>query len=393
MSLPKVSITVNSSGLGRVADTDDYVCGLVLSGIAATSLAQNVGARITSLASAVALGITLATHPHAYSQISTFFSVGGSNQKLWIMLVPDTTTAAAIAADNGPLDKLLATALGEITLAGWSMKRAGGYSPGSAYFDYVIETVGAQCQVVANRYASGFSPVRIVMEGSYLSASKLSTGDAFPTLANVGDRVAAFCGAEASGDRHACMGRLFGWMAAGQVHENPGKVKRGAFLGTGYLTTGVAISAYTAAQIATIHDAGIMALRSYLGVGGAYVTDSVSFAATTSDFRDFTLGLVMDKAIRLTYITYVNEILDTIEVTKEGKMSPNKVSYLEDIINNALKLSMTAKGNVSSAASLIDAAQNILSTGRVEIGVSIIPLGTIKEIAVTLQFTNPALAA
>jgi hypothetical protein len=93
MALPKVDIQVSSGGLGRVANTEDFVCALVLGGIAAASLAQNVAARVFSLAGAVALGITPSTHAHAHQQISNFFALAGNNAKLWIMLVPDTTTA------------------------------------------------------------------------------------------------------------------------------------------------------------------------------------------------------------------------------------------------------------------------------------------------------------
>lgn len=393
MALPKVDIQVSSGGLGRVANTEDFVCALVLSGIAAANLAQNVAARVFSLAGAVALGVTPSTHAHAHQQISNFFAVAGANAKLWIVLVPDTTTAAAVVADNGALDRTLAAAQGEVTLAGWSIKRASGYTPGSEYFDYDIAAIGAQCQVVAARYATAFAPVRIIMDGSYLNSTKFNAGDALPTLKGIGDRVAVFVGADGLGDRHAAMGRLFGWYAAAQVHDNPGKVKRGAFLGTGYLTTGLAVGPYVEAQIGSLHDAGIMALRTYVGVGGAYVTDDPSFAGSISDFSALARGLVIDKAIRLTYLTYVNEVNDSIEITDKGKIAPTKVSYLEDQIENALRLRMTAEGNISSASCTVDPNQDVLATDKIEISIAIVPVGYLKEIVVKLGFDNPAQAA
>lgn len=388
MALPKVKINL-ANGLGRVADTDDVVCGVVLGGVAATGLAQNVGARVFSLAGAEALGITTSTHAHAYGQLSTFFNVAG-NAAIWIMLVPDSTTHAAMVAANGPLDKLLAAANGAITLAAYSIKRAGGYTPGTAYFDYDIAAVGAAAQTLANRYATEFAPVRIVLEGSWLSATKFNAGDALPTLKGVGDRVAVFCGAENSGDRHAAIGRLLGWYASHAVQVNPGQVSLGAFLGTGYLTTGVDVRSYVLSQLSALHDAGIMALRYFVGKGGVYVTDDPSFAATTSDFTSLARGLVIDKAIRLTYLTYVEQINSTIEITGEGKLSPTKVSELEDKIERALNLRMTAEGNISSARAVIDPTQDVLATDRIVIDVYIIPLGYLEEIEVNLQFENPA---
>lgn len=388
MALPKVQINL-TNGLGRVADTDDVVCGMVLGGITATGLAQNVGARVFGLAGAEALGITAATHAHAHGQLSTFFNVAG-NVAIWILLVPDTTTHAAMVATNGPMDRLLAAANGAITLASYSIKRAGGYTPGALYFDYDIAAVGAAAQTLANRYATEFAPVRIVLEGSYLNGTKFDAGDALPTLAGVGDRVAVFCGAENTGDRHAAMGRLLGWYASHAVHVNPGQVDLGAFLGTGYLTTGVNVRSYALSQLGSVHDAKIMTLRYFVGKGGVYVTDDPSFAAATSDFTSLARGLVMDKAIRLTYLTYVEQVNSTIEITDDGKLSPTKVSALEDKIERALALRMTAEGNISSARAVIDPNQDVLATDKIVISVYIIPLGYLKEIVVNLQFENPA---
>ncbi len=389
MALPKVDIQIQNGGLGRVANTDDSVCALVLSGPAATSLAQNVGARVFSLAGAEALGITSASHAHAHAQIGAFFAIA-TGASLWIILTPDTTTAANVYATNGPADKLLAAAAGAVTLLGHSIKRAAGYAPGSDYFDYDVAAVAGAAQTLAVRYANSFAPVRIILDGSYLNPTKFNAGDALPNLRGVGDRVSVFVGAEAANDRHAAMGRLMGWLASSTVEANIGRVKRGAFMGTGYLTTGVAVGSYVEAQVASLHNAAIVALRSYVGVGGNYITDDPTLAATTSDFGSLARGRVIDKAIRLTYITYVNEINDSIEITDAGKLSPTKVSYLEDIIEDTLNLRMVAAGNASSARAVIDPNQNILATDKIEIEVRIVPVGYLKEIVVKLGFENPA---
>ena len=390
MALPRVEIQVQNGGLGRVANTDDAVVGLVLGGIAATNLAQNVAARVFSVAGAEVLGIGATTHAAAHEQIVAFYDSVGGDAPLWIVLVPDTTTASAVVATNGPLEKVLAAAGGAVTLAGFSIKRAAGYAPGSGWLDYDIETVAAAAQLLAARFASSFAPVRIVLEGSYLNATKLNAGDALPVLRGIGERVSVFVGAENAGDRHAAMGRLLGWLAADSVEANAGKVKRGAFAGVGYLTTGVGVDSYVTSQMASLHDAAIMTFRRYVGVGGVYISDDPTLAATTSDFTSLARGRVIDKAIRLTYLTYVNEINDTIEITPKGTLSPTKVSYLEERIENALRLRMTALGNISSARCLIDPAQDVLATDQIVIEVRIIPLGYLKEIVVKLGFENPA---
>lgn len=390
MVLPNVKIDVLSSSLGRVATVTDTVSALVISGVAATYLAQNVAARVFSLAGAEALGITLATHPHAYTQLSDFFAIAGTDAEIWIMLVPDTTTASAICAANGPLQKLIAASAGRVTLAGFSMKRAGGYTPGSLYFDYDVAAVAALAQTIATAFVTAYAPVRIILEGSYLNATKLDAGDAIPSFVNLGDRVSIFAGASGAGDRHACMGRFFGWLAAETVEVHPGKVKRGAFLGQGYLTTGVAIEKYVEAQISALNTALIIALRYHVGMGGAYITDDPTFSAATSDFTSLARGRVMDKAIRLTYVTYVNELNETVDVDDDGKLKPGIIGHLRSIIETALRLQMVAAGNITAVSCYINPAQNVLANDKVEMEVSMRPRGYSKYITVKLGFENPA---
>lgn len=379
---------MGNGGLGRVATTTD-VCALVLSGPAALGLPQNTPARLFSVQGAEALGITSTSHPHAHAQISAFFGLA-NGAGLWIALVPDTTLVSAVVGTAGAMEVLLNAAIDTITLAGVSIRRAVGYAPGAGYFDYDLAAVANQAQTMAQLYAAKYAPLRIVLDGSYLNGAKYSAGDALPALAGVGDRVCVFAGAEAEGDRHAAMGRLMGWLASAPIHESAGRVKRGAFAGLGYLTTGVAIDKYQDAQIDALHQAGIMALRRFAGKGGAYITNGVTLAANTSDFKLLALGRVIDKAIRLSYLTYVDEINETVEITAEGKLAPTRVSYLEDRIENALRLRMTAEGNISSARCLIDPKQDVLATSRIEVQVRIIPLGYLEEIVVKLGFENPA---
>lgn len=390
MPLPNVSIEVLSNALGRVATVDDTVVAMVLSGPAATGLAQNVAARVFSVAGAEALGITAALSSHAYTQISDFFALAGTDAELWIMLVPDTTTAAAICAANGPLQRLIAASAGRVTLATFSMKRAGGWNPGSLYFDYDVAAVGALAQTIANGFFLVNAPVRIVLEGSYLNSTKFDAGDAFPNFRAIGDRVAIFCGAANAGDRHACMGRLMGWMAAFSVETHPGRTKSGAFLGQGYLTTGVAIEKYVLSQLSALNDAAIMALRYHIGLGGAYITDDPSFSLVTSDFSSFTRGRVIDKAVRLTYTTYVGELNSTIDIEDDGKLKATQVAYLCSIIETSLRENMTAEGNISDASCFINPNQNVLATDRVEVQLNIRPRGYQKYIKVKLGFENPA---
>ncbi len=388
MALPGVSIQVADGALGRTVTTDDGVAALVVTGVAASGLALNVAARIYSLADAITLGITAATHAHAYGQISDFYGQAGSGAELWIMLVAETTTHAAVfVATTGPMQKLLDAALGRVTIAAISMGRATGYTPTMVgLVDMDIPAVSAQAQVIANGYAALHTPVIFIIDGSYL----INPLAGVVTIKGTGDRVSIFVGNTEVGKRFASIGRFLGRLAAIPVHQSIARVKTGPFAGSGALTSGLALSGYSNAQLASLHDAGYIALRSLPGMSGVYVTYDVTLAAATSDFQTIALRRVMDKAIRLSYQTYLYELNDTIEIGSDGKLLPTKVSYIEDVVARTLRTRMLAEGNCSAVKVYVNPAQNVLATSSIEVTVKITPLGTLKDIVVKLGFYNPA---
>lgn len=387
MPLPGVQINVADGALGRSVATDDGVAGLVLTGIAATGLALSVPKQIFSLSEAVELGITPATHPHAYNEIRKFYNKAFSGAELWILLTSEATTQENVfAASVGAMDTLLTASLGRITIAATSMGRAAGYTPTvTGSLDFAIGPVATAAQSLAAAYAAKFTPVNIIVDGTYFSDTNPVT-----SIKGAGDYVSVFVGAEEAGKRASTMGSLLGSLAAIPVHQSVARVKTGVFCAEGYLTSGLSIKRYNPALIGQLHDAGYMALRNYPGVFGTFVTDDLTLAAPTSDFTSLARRRVMNKAIRIAYSTYVYEINDTIEIGPDGKLLPTKVSYIEDVIKRALRTRMLAEGNCSAIDVTVNPDQNVLETDQIEIVVKITPLGYLKHIIVKLGFYNPA---
>lgn len=388
MALPGVTIQVADGALGRTVATDDGVAALVVTGVAATGLALNVAARIYSLADAIALGITATTHPHAYGQISDFYGQAGAGAELWIMLVSEATTHTAVfVATTGPMQKLIDASQGRVTIAATSMGRTVGYTPTMVgLVDWDIPAVAAQAQTIANGYAMLHQPVSFILDGSYL----LNPLTGVINIKGLGDRISVFVGNGEVGKRSATMGRFLGRLAAIPVHQSIARVKTGPFAGAGALTSGLALSAYSNAQLASLHDAGYIALRTLPGMAGVFVTKDVTLGDVTKDFTSIALRRVMDKAIRLMYQTYLYELNDTIEIGADGKLLPTKVSYIEDIGERVLRTRMLAEGNCSDISVVVDPAQNVIATETLYIGVWITPLGSLEKIFVKLGYYNPA---
>lgn len=387
MSLPGVSIQIKDGGLGRTTATDDGVAGLVTTGSAATGLALNVPKVIYSLSEAVALGITLATHPHSYGQISDFYAETGDGAELWIMLVAEVTTHAAVyTALTGPMAVLLNAAGGRVTIAGHSMGRAGGYTPSmTGLVDYDLPAVAALAQTLASAQAAKFAYVRIALDGSYL----LNPLTGVTSIKGLGANLAVFAGATETGKRTSSMGRFLGRLAGKPLHYSVARVKSGIFAPNGFLTSGLALSAYSDGQLASLHDAGYIVLRGFTGRTGAYVSDDVTLASADSDYSSLSRGRVMDKACRLAYDAYVGELNDVVQIDPlTGKLSPTFVSYMEDVMNRRLKQRMIAEGNCSAAKTYVNPDQDVLATDSVAVEVSVLPHGTLKWINVSLGFVS-----
>ncbi|MFC5408012.1 DUF2586 family protein [Larkinella bovis] len=395
MAQPKVDIQIQNGGLGRTATVRDGVAGLVVTGIAASGLALGVPKRFYSLAEAEAVGILKSVSGllHAWTQISDFFATAGDGAELWVILIANTTTQATAVAltgdDSSPLEKLLVGALGRITVVGTSLGRAGGYTPSySQGFDGGLTAAAGAAQSVAGKFYGRYTPVHVILDGAFMDPALNYTNY---RSGGSNNHVSCFVGTDVAGSRVACMGKLLGRIASNPVQRNVGRVKDGPFMAEGHLTTGLPVVSMAKAALDAIHDAGFILPRIHLGIPGVFLSDDPTLVDAADDFTSISRNLVIGKAVRLTYATYVQELLDEVEITEEGRISPSKVAYYEGRIEQTLIQQMVTNGNCSSVSCSINPRQNILSTDRLEIDLKIVPVGQLKEIVVKLGFSNPAL--
>ena len=121
--LPKVTINVNSDNLGQSAQTADGIAALVLTGASVTGkIQEGIPIKLTSLKAAETNGITkTGINAYAYKHLKQFFDEAGEGAELWIMVVPDTVTMAAMADKTEPYaKKVLDNANGTVRLLGVS---------------------------------------------------------------------------------------------------------------------------------------------------------------------------------------------------------------------------------------------------------------------------------
>lgn len=377
--IPKVSINIANGQLGRTTQTSDGVCGLVITG------SSNYGAplRVTSLADAASQGITSAGEPFAYKQIGEFYAEAGKGAVLWVMLYPETVTMQDMVDSSAVSNAapLLDAALGQISLLGVARKVTAETSvPGNFVFEDVTNAISVSSTMIEN-YRRNYKPFRLIIEGRIDNVA--ATPQAIKGYSNNG---AAVVLGDTEAGIHASVGLALGRLSKIPVQRNIGRVKDGALVSAdGY------IGSTKCENVTTIEnyiDNGYITLRTYIGRSGYYFSDDPMAIPGTDDYAILANGRVIDKAYKIAYQVYLNELNNEVPVDPEtGQISPGTAKYLEGTIETQINTLMA--GEISAFKAFVDPEQNVIATNTTEVNMEITPVGYSKKINITLGFTNP----
>ena len=396
MGLPKVSITVENGQLGLTPGSADQVAGIVMTGVATGSIALAESKQIFSTKDAEDLGLDAAydttNTTNVYKTIKDFYAQAGQGKELWIMIVAKTTLMAGMCdTANQILKKLLNDAQGRIRIVGVTRVPDGAYSPVYAdQLDPDVIAAAAKAHELSNEFRALFKPFRTVIDGRDFQGT---LGSILDLRASAYNTVSVALGTDVSGSDNAAVGLVVGRLAAIPVQRNIGRVKDGDLgIQTAFLTGQTQdIKDIALASLDALHDKGYIFPRKFQGKNGYYFNDDPTASPATDEFSSFARGRVIDKALTLAYVTYVDEILDDLQVdTVTGRIAAGVIKDYQAKIKSVLDLEMTANDEVSGVTVTIDPKQNVLSTNKVEVTVKIVPKFYSKEIAVTLGFENPS---
>lgn len=393
MALPGVSLTIDNSALGQVAPGADGVVGIVFNGVAATSLALGTSFQGFNLAQFEALGINsaydTANTVKVWRTIKEFYDAAGAGAELWIMLVSQAVNITTLLdKTQAYAKKLLDDADGRIRLLGIGRNPAGGYTPNTTANQIDLDVVNALVtgQALADDMQAAFRPISIVIEGYAFTGTTTGLAD---LKTQTKSSVSVLIGNSESGAR-AMIGILLGRLAKVPVQRNPGRVKDGslpilaAYLGSATLES-------DQSKAVAIHDKGFITVRKFTGKAGYYFSDDPTAAGNTSDLNSLARNRVIGKAVRISYSTFVEEILDEVLIDPDtGRIATVRAKFYQQIIENAIDAAMTAEDEISSVSAFVDPAQNVLSTGKICVDLRIVPVGYAKTIEVKLGFSNPA---
>lgn len=390
MALPGVTIELMSGGLGRVSATDDGVAGLLLTGTAVGStLELNKHYQLSTTRDLDTLGVTAENNPLVNHEVRSFYAQAGDGSELHLLVVSEASVLEDMCdpSAGSPLCKLIEGAGGRIRIVGVNRLIGEEESPDTSQgIDGDAIAAAASAQQCAESYAEKIMPFRL-----FLPAAKWTgkVGTYKPSGSSY-NRVAMVLASEGelAGQYPAAIGMVLGRAAKLEPQQDLGRVKSGSLAADGYFTDG---SNFLEKQglAESLNDAGFIFFMHYPSKNGCYLNGCPMACAATDDYAVLNNGRVIDKAMVVCYDTYISEIMDNVVVDADGKLSSGVCTNFEAMVENAVASLMD--GQISSFSAYVDPDQNILSTSRLEIECTIVPLGVAKNIHVKLGFSNPAL--
>lgn len=392
MALPNVKIELGNGALGSIGDTGDGIAGLIMTGNGTVGIPLATPKVIYSLSEAIALGITEAAEPAAYRHIKEFYdghvyATGSDTAELYIMLLSKsvTMTQAADKTTVSGAKALLDYAQGRIKMLGITRNPDAEYEPDLENgIDADSLTAMPKAHELASLMAEDQKPIRVLIEGREFDYDNI--GDLEDLTAYTYNRVAMVLWSTKA-DGSASVGYTLGVKAGLPVQRKLSRVANGQLpISEAYIGVD---KAEGIPGISTIHDKGYITLRTYPTRAGYYFTGEPVACLPSDDYAILSRGLVIDKAQRIAYNTFLDELEEDVEVDGAGQLLPGYKAYLEKRITNAITLSMT--GQISGVRFSIPDGQNILSDNKTRAILAIIPKGYQTYIEVLLGFSNPAL--
>jgi len=380
--LPNVSISLVRNGLGLVSEANDNTVAMILPGVAvADKIALNEPKAIYSTDGANELGISETSNANAYRHITEFYAISGTGAKLWIMLVAATTKLSEMVDSTleiCPAKLILNKANGEIVALGIAATADGGATVDG--LDSQVKLARTKGQVLAMDYLAKIMPFVLVVEGR-----KMTDADALASLHAESNYRTSTVLFSSKNDESASIGSVLGQLAASAVQRKISRVKNGALpVDTAYLSDGLAIAGRE--DLGTIHDKGYIIARQFPGRAGYYFNGDFTATAATDDLNMIARIRIIDKALKIAYNTYVEELDDDVEVNEDGTLHASVCAYLKQKIENQVNNAML--GEISKFTAQIDGTIDILSGAAQKIYLNITPKGYLNPIEVVLSFVN-----
>lgn len=405
MALNDVKVTVTGGGLGRREPSEDMICGIMTTGVAATGLALDQTYELNLTEDLEALGVTAAydtaNNVLIYHHVSEFFRMN-PNGKLFLRVTAQTATMTDLADDTKTNAKqLLIDANGKVRVVAIIRNPVISYTAtAGGGLDADVFTAVPKAQALSEAEFAAHRPVAVIIEGRSLSGTSATVTDLRTLNA---ENVAVCIGQDKTvASKHAifggyaAVGTLLGTISAAKVNENVAWVRKfpltsvpaGRFINVS-LSSGNLMSSYSDGALGVFNDKGYIFARPHTGFAGYWWNDSATCVTVSSDFAYLENVRTIQKAARAIRKQLLPDLNSPLGVDSEsGKLDAVTCKYFE--AQGAVAISPMLQDNeITGFDVYVDPEQNVLSTSKLIVKFKLTPYGTARQIEGQVGFDNP----
>lgn len=152
------------------------------------------------------------------------------------------------------------------------------------------------------------------------------------------------------------------------------------------LTDETLMTKLTPVEHQKINDKRYLFLCKHVGQAGSYWNDSFTADVLTSDYGYIETNRTIDKALRGVYKSLLPQLNGPLLVDPNTSfLSPNIITHLEKLAEEPL-IAMETAHELSGFKVTIPPDQSVLGTSKLDVQITLIPVGVLREIHVSVGF-------
>lgn len=394
---PKISIGFNNGVIGAVTPLDTGCFGLVASAVAVSSGFQlETPYQVKNLKDVANLKLSDTIDNHRlYKAITEFYAEAGEGSELWIYGMPKNKKVSEwFSPENGvaPVENLLNAAKGKIrgvfcvngTTASTTVQNG---------MDSDVLVAAGKADTLFKKYtAEKYAPFFTILEAYFFDGNKVSLPDLKTQNYNsvgilIGDTETR-TGTTAS--KGCAVGVLAGRLAKYSVKVNPGKVRNGALSAQKLFIKDTPVEQF---DTEALYNKGFITFTTHQNRAGYFVMDANMACAVDDDYHYITHRRTINEAFRLTYDALLDFLMDEVPANNDGTIQAIYAKTMESAVERKITTSMgddlsRNQDDIKDTGvkCFVNPKQNIVSTSKIEVSVSVRPFGTARWIEVVLGF-------
>lgn len=190
----------------------------------------------------------------------------------------------------------------------------------------------------------------------------------------------------------SCMGNALGTTSFAKVNENIGWKQKFPLVTDNNLSiagfaTGDTVESQTSTLLDTINNQHYIFIEKPVGAANVYYVDNWTAVAETSDFATIENNRTINKAERGIRTFMLPNQNAPLFVNEDGTLREDTIAVFTNDADKVLK-QMEVDEEISARAVTIDSAQNVLSTSKIVITCTLVPVGTAREIEINIGFAT-----